>query len=178
MKTKDLTKIALCVALLCVSSYIIIPLPFSLTSITAQTIVINLIGLIMLPKEAFITVLVYILLGACGFPVFSGGTGGFGKLFGPTGGYILGYLIAAVIISTLKGKEVDIKRYLLITIIVGIPIIYFCGLTTIKIYMKGNLIQLLTASVFPFIPGDILKCVLGSYIAVVLNKRLSLVKTY
>ena len=161
MKTKDLTKIALCVALLCVSSYIIIPLPFSLASITAQTIVINLIGLIMLPKEAFITMVVYVLLGACGLPVFSGGTGGLGKLFGPTGGYILGYLIAAVVISALKGKEVNIKRYLLVTMAVGIPVIYLCGLTTMKVYMKGNLIQLLTASVFPFIPGDILKCILG-----------------
>ena len=176
MKTKDLTKISLCVALLCISSYIIIPLPFSLASITAQTIVINFICLIMLPKEAFITMFTFILLGACGLPVFSGGTGGIGRLFGPTGGYLLGYLIAAVVISLLKGKEVNIKRYLFITMIVGIPIIYLCGLTTMKIYMKGNLIQLLTASVFPFIPGDILKCILGSYIAVVLNKRLSLVK--
>ena len=176
MKTKDLTKISLCVALLCISSYIIIPLPFSLASITAQTIIVNLIGLIMLPKEAFITMFTFILLGACGLPVFSGGTGGIGRLFGPTGGYLLGYLIAAVVISLLKGKEVNIKRYLFITMIVGIPIIYLCGLTTMKIYMKGNLIQLLTASVFPFIPGDILKCILGSYIAVVLNKRLFLVK--
>lgn len=176
MKTKDLTKISLCVALLCISSYIVIPLPFSLASITAQTIIVNLIGLIMLPKEAFITMFTFILLGACGLPVFSGGTGGIGRLFGPTGGYLLGYLIAAVVISLLKGKEVNIKRYLFITMIVGIPIIYLCGLTTMKIYMKGNLIQLLTASVFPFIPGDILKCILGSYIAVVLNKRLSLVK--
>ena len=176
MKTKDLTKISLCVALLCISSYIVIPLPFSLASITAQTIIVNLIGLIMLPKEAFITMFIFILLGACGLPVFSGGTGGIGRLFGPTGGYLLGYLIAAVVISILKGKEVNIKRYLLITMVVGIPIIYLCGLTTMKIYMKGNLIQLLTASVFPFIPGDILKCILGSYIAVVLNKRLSLVK--
>lgn len=176
MKTKDLTKISLCVALLCISSYIVIPLPFSLASITAQTIIINLIGLIMLPKEAFITMFIFILLGACGLPVFSGGTGGIGRLFGPTGGYLLGYLIAAVVISILKGKEVNIKRYLFVTMVVGIPIIYLCGLTTMKIYMKGNLIQLLTASVFPFIPGDILKCILGSYIAVVLNKRLSLVK--
>ena len=176
MKTKDLTKISLCVALLCISSYIIIPLPFSLASITAQTIIINLIGLIMLPKEAFITMFIFILLGACGLPVFSGGTGGIGRLFGPTGGYLLGYLTAAVVISILKGKEVNIKRYLFVTMVVGIPIIYLCGLTTMKIYMKGNLIQLLTASVFPFIPGDILKCILGSYIAVVLNKRLSLMK--
>lgn len=176
MKTKDLTKISLCVALLCISSYIVIPLPFSLASITAQTIIINLIGLIMLPKEAFITMFTFILLGACGLPVFSGGTGGIGRLFGPTGGYLLGYLTAAVVISILKGKEVNIKRYLFVTMVVGIPIIYLCGLTTMKIYMKGNLIQLLTASVFPFIPGDILKCILGSYIAVVLNKRLSLVK--
>ena len=176
MKTKDLTKISLCVALLCISSYIVIPLPFSLASITAQTIIVNLIGLIMLPKEAFITMFTFILLGACGLPVFSGGTGGIGRLFGPTGGYLLGYLTAAVVISILKGKEVNIKRYLFVTMVVGIPIIYLCGLTTMKIYMKGNLIQLLTASVFPFIPGDILKCILGSYIAVVLNKRLSLVK--
>ena len=176
MKTKDLTKISLCVALLCISSYIVIPLPFSLASITAQTIIINLIGLIMLPKEAFITMFIFILLGACGLPVFSGGTGGIGRLFGPTGGYLLGYLTAAVVISILKGKEVNIKRYLFVTMVVGIPIIYLCGLTTMKIYMKGNLIQLLTASVFPFIPGDILKCILGSYIAVVLNKRLSLMK--
>ncbi len=176
MKTKDLTKISLCVALLCISSYIVIPLPFSLASITAQTIIINLIGLIMLPKEAFITMFIFILLGACGLPVFSGGTGGIGRLFGPTGGYLLGYLTAAVVISILKGKEVNIKRYLFVTMVVGIPIIYLCGLTTMKIYMKGNLIQLLTASVFPFIPGDILKCILGSYIAIVLNKRLSLVK--
>lgn len=176
MKTKDLTKISLCVALLCISSYIVIPLPFSLASITAQTIIINLIGLIMLPKEAFITIFIFILLGACGLPVFSGGTGGIGRLFGPTGGYLLGYLTAAVVISILKGKEVNIKRYLFVTMVVGIPIIYLCGLTTMKIYMKGNLIQLLTASVFPFIPGDILKCILGSYIAIVLNKRLSLVK--
>ena len=176
MKTKDLTKISLCVALLCISSYIVIPLPFSLASITAQTIIINLIGLIMLPKEAFITIFIFILLGACGLPVFSGGTGGIGRLFGPTGGYLLGYLTAAVVISILKGKEVNIKRYLFVTMVVGIPIIYLCGLITMRIYMKGNLIQLLTASVFPFIPGDILKCILGSYIAIVLNKRLSLVK--
>lgn len=173
MKTKDLTKISLCIALLCISSYIIIPLPFSLASITAQTIVINIIGLILLPRQAFITVFVYIILGAFGLPVFSGGAGGFGKLLGPTGGYILGYLIAATVISILKGKDINIKRYLLVTILVGIPLIYLCGLITMKLYMDNNLLAILTASVFPFIPGDIIKCIVGSYIGEMLNRRLS-----
>ena len=100
--TRDLTKITLLIALLCISSYIIIPLPFSLASITAQTIIINLLAFLLKPKQAFTVVGVYLLLGLIGIPVFSGGTGGPGRLFGPTGGYLFGYLAAATIVSIIS----------------------------------------------------------------------------
>lgn len=171
MKTKDLTKISICVSLLCVSAYIAFPLPFTPAMITAQTIIINLIALILKPKHAFIAVGVYIILGACGLPVFSGGVGGLSKLFGPTGGYLVGYLIAATVISYLKGKKNDIIRYLLVTILVGIPIIYCFGLVTMCLYMKMNIFTALSVAVAPYILGDLIKCVAGSYLGYTLNKR-------
>ena len=106
----SITKIALCVAVLCASSYLGIPLPFTPIVLTFHTVIINLIGLMLKPKEAAYTILTYILMGLIGLPVFAGGTSGPGKLFGPTGGFYFGFLVAAVVISLLKGKEIKLKR--------------------------------------------------------------------
>ena len=90
LTTQERPTMALLAALLCVSSYISIRLPFSAVPITAQTLVINIAALLLKPKKAGITIAVWILLGIAGLPVFSGGTGGFGVLAGSTGGYIIG----------------------------------------------------------------------------------------
>lgn len=172
LKTRDLTKIALLVALLAASSYISIPLPFTPIVITAQSIVVNLIGLILAPGQAAITVGTWILLGAVGLPVFSGGAGGLGKLFGPTGGYILGYFLAAIIISILKGKKNQIVRYCAVTIIPGMPIIYIFGTVYMKILTGLSWSAAFVSGVLPFLPGDIAKCIVASVIAVALNKAL------
>lgn len=172
MKTRELTKMSICVALLCVSSYIAFPLPFTPAPVTAQTIIINLIALILTPKKSAIVVGVYILLGICGIPVFAGGTAGLGRIFGPTGGFILGFLIVAPIISLLKGKMYSFKRYLMITILVGMPIIYICGTISMCIVLKMNLVAALTVAVLPFIFADVLKCIAASFLAVKLNQTL------
>ena len=90
-----MTAMGLMAALLCASSYIVIPLPFTAVSITAQTMVVNLIGMILGPADTAAVFLVWILLGAAGAPVFSGGSGGVGILLGPGGGYIAGFFAAA-----------------------------------------------------------------------------------
>jgi len=172
MKTRELTKMSICIALLCVSAYISFPLPFTPAMVTALTVMINLIGLILTPKQSAIVMGVYILLGICGIPVFVGGTAGLGKLFGPTGGFILGFLVAAPVISLLKGKSNDIRKYLMITILVGMPIIYICGTFTMCLYLKKNIMSALMVSVVPFIVGDIVKCIASSFLAVKLNKTL------
>lgn len=172
MKTRELTKISICIAILCISAYISFPIPFTPAMVTAQTIIINLIALILKPKQAAITVGVYILLGICGLPVFSGGASGIGRIFSPTGGFIIGFLIAAPIISLLKGKYNNFKRYLLITIVVGMPIIYLFGTIFMCVIQKIDAISALTLAVIPFIFGDILKCFAGSFLAFKLNEIL------
>lgn len=168
--TRDLTKITLLIALLCISSYIIIPLPFSLASITAQTIIINLLAFLLKPKQAFTVVGVYLLLGLIGIPVFSGGTGGPGRLFGPTGGYLFGYLAAATIVSYLKGNSFKAIKCLLLSILVGMPIIYFLGASYMKLLTDMDLKTTIATAVIPFIPLDILKCFFATFIAKALNK--------
>lgn len=161
INTKDLTILAIMAALMCVSAYISIPLPFTAASLTAQTLVVNLIALLLTPKQAMLTVLIYILLGLIGLPVFSGGVGGAQKLFGPTGGYIFSWIFAVGAISLLKGKKYNFIRYSIITIIVGMPLIYIIGSIYMKYVTGMEWKATLLAAVVPFIPLDILKCLLA-----------------
>lgn len=168
-KTLEMTRLALLVAMNCVSAYIIIPLPFSLSPIALQTLIVNMVGMLLPPKQAFITMLVYILVGLIGVPVFTGGTAGPAKIFGPTGGYIWGFAVAAVLIAYLRGKTFNFKRYAAISICVGIPVIYLLGALQLKFLTDMNWEAVILTGVLPFIPLDIVKC-LG---AVALAKPIS-----
>lgn len=170
MKINELTKMSICIAIICISAYISFPLPFSPVMITAQTIAINLVALILTPKQSFIVTLLYIILGAFGLPVFSGGTSGFGRIFGPTGGFILGFLIITPLMSYFKGKDYNFKRYLSVTIIIGMIVLYAFGAVFMSVVQTISIVQALSLAVFPFVVGDIFKCVLSSFIAVKLNK--------
>ncbi len=163
LSTQELTTMALLAALLCVSSYISIQLPFSAVPITAQTLVINMIALLLKPKKAGITVGIWILLGLVGLPVFSGGKGGFGVLAGATGGYIIGYLVAAIIISLLKGSKNRIVRNT-VSVLIGIPIIYAFGVPWMKVVLGIGWPAAFTTGLLPFIAGDVIKCVASVYI--------------
>lgn len=163
--TPELTKMALLTALICVSAYIIIPLPFTAASLTAQTLVVNLIALLLTPRQAVFTIMVYMLLGLSGLPVFSGGMGGPGKLFGPTGGYIMSWLLAAALMSWLKGTHYSFKRYCLVTMLVGMPVIYILGSAYMKFITGMDWAATFTAAVLPFIPLDLFKCAAAALIA-------------
>lgn len=169
---QNLTKISLCVALLCVTSYLIIPLPFTPIVISLHTVMVNLIGLILKPKEAAYTILTYLLMGFIGLPVFSAGTGGVGKLFGPTGGFYFGFLFAAVAVSYFKGKKNSFMRYCVITIVIGIPIQHLFAILFMSIHNGGNIPAAVVSVSLPFFVGDVVKCIMASSIAVVLNRVL------
>lgn len=171
-KTQNLTKIALCVAILCVASFLVVPLPFTPIVISLHTIVVNIIGLILKPKEAGITILIYLLMGFIGLPVFSAGTGGPGKLFGPTGGFYFGFLFAVIAISLLRGKKNSMTRYCVISIAVGIPIQHICAIAVMCMHNGGKLEAAFATVSLPFIVGDIIKCVMASMVGVALNKVL------
>lgn len=164
-KTADLTKMALLTALISISAYITIPLPFSPSSLTAQTLVVNLAALLLTPRQAGFTIAAYAFIGLTGLPVFSGAAGGPGKLFGPTGGYIMAWLPAVVFMSMLKGHRYNFRRYLMVTVLVGMPIIYVIGSAYMKFVTGMDWISTFSAAVIPFIPLDIFKCAAAAAIA-------------
>ena len=170
--TRDMTKMALCVAILCVTSFLVVPLPFTPIVISLHTIAVNIIGLILSPVQAGVTVLIYLLMGLIGLPVFSAGTAGPGKLFGPTGGFYFGFLFAVLAISMLRGKKISMKRYLTVSIAVGIPIQHACAIIGMCIHNEGNVAVAFATVSLPFILGDIIKCLMSSMVGVSLNKVL------
>lgn len=171
-KTRDLTKMALCVAILCVTSFLVVPLPFTPIVISLHTIAVNIMGFILSPMQAGVTVLSYLLMGLVGLPVFSAGTAGPGKLFGPTGGFYFGFLFAAIAISLLRGKKISMKRYAFVSIAVGIPIQHACAIIGMCIHNEGNVALAFATVSLPFILGDIIKCLMSSMVGVSLNKVL------
>lgn len=170
---KDLTKMAICVALVCISAYIAFPLPFTPALVTAQTVFINLIALILPPKQSMAAIGVYVLLGICGLPVFSGGAAGIGKIFSPTGGFIPGFLLAVPVMSLLKGREGKPWRYILVTICVGMPIIYAFAILFMCLFQHVSIQASFLTIAAPFLFGDAVKCVASAYLAVALNKAFS-----
>lgn len=169
-KTAEMTKMALMVAMNCVSAYIIIPLPFSMSPIALQTLIVNLTGYVLNAKQAFMTMLVYLLVGLAGVPVFTGGSAGPGKLFGPTGGYLFGFLITAVFLAYFRGEKYNFKRYALLGCVIGIPLIYAFGVAQLKLVTGMPWDKAFLTGALPFIPLDIVKCLAAAVIAGPINR--------
>lgn len=169
-KTAEMTKMALMVAMNCVSAYIIIPLPFSLSPLALQTLIVNLTGYVLNAKQAFMTMLGYLLVGLAGVPVFTGGSAGPGKLFGPTGGYIIGFLFTAVFLAYFRGEKYSFKRYALLGCVIGIPLIYVFGVVQLKLITGMGWDKAIMTGALPFIPLDIVKCLAAAVIAGPINR--------
>lgn len=164
-QTEMLTRLALLIALNCISAYIIIPIPFSQSPLALQTLVVNLVAFLLPPKQACLTMLAYIGIGMIGVPVFTGGTAGPGKMFGPTGGYIWGFAVAAVLIAWLKGKRYNFKRFAAVSILLGIPCIYLLGAVQLKLVTGMPWGTVMLSGVLPFIPLDVAKCLAAAALA-------------
>lgn len=160
---RPLVYTALFVALISVGAFIAIPI--GPVPIVLQNMFVLLAGLILGPVRGLACVAVYLLVGLAGLPVFAGGTSGIGKLFGPTGGYLLGYLpavlVTGVISRTLGGKpSSDI-----LAMIAGSVIVYAAGVPWLKIAFSLSWGKAVAAGMVPFLLGDILKIAAGAVIA-------------
>lgn len=169
-KTREMTKMALMVALNCISAYIIIPLPFSLSPIALQTLIVNLTGYVLDAKQAAMTMAAYLLVGLAGVPVFTGGSSGPGKLFGPTGGYLFGFAVWAVTLAYFRSKEYNFTRYALLGCVIGVPFIYVFGVVQLQLVTHMGWGKAVMTGALPFIPLDIVKCCAAAYIAGPINR--------
>lgn len=173
LHVQSLTRMALCLSTLIVASYIRIPMPASLPAFTAQTLAVNLIALILTPKQVLATLGTFLAAGCIGLPVFGPIGAGPSVLFGPYGGYYFGFLIGGFLISLFKGKEAHFPRYALVSILAGIPLIELCGMAFMMAVNGMELRAAFIAAVLPYLLPDTLKCILASLAAVPLNKALN-----
>ncbi len=169
--SKELVRIAICSALTGILAWIKVPLPFTPVPISAQTFGVMISGLVLPPPLAALSQLIYILLGLLGLPVFSGGQSGLGTLAGPTGGYIIGFIPAAFVISFLikKYNPKTFWSHSLILTLGSIVIIYFTGVLQLILVTGISPMQALISGVFSFLIGDFLKVIIGARLA----KRIS-----
>ena len=167
MKTRDLTYIGIMVALMAVCSWITIP---TLVPFTLQTFAVFLASALLGGKRGTIVVAVYLLLGAVGLPVFSGFTGGVGKLLGVTGGYILGFLAQAIVLwigERLLGRR---PAAFFLSGVLGLAVCYLLLYTSTT--GPVSIAVVLAQCVLPFILPDLVKLLLAMAVGQRLSKAL------
>lgn len=171
-KITRMTETALVSALLCVISPFTIPMPGSPVPVSLAMFGVFLAAGLLGVRKGVCSVLVYLLLGMAGLPVFSGFSGGPGVLFGPTGGYLLGYLPCVAVTGwwmSFPGRLPDCVRkffgkelqtvWNVLSMLLGLFCCYLCGTIWFLALMKGNysLEQALILCVLPYLLPDFVK---------------------
>ncbi len=172
MKTRDMVYVALFAAIVAALG-IIPPIPLPLgVPITMQSFGVMLAGAILGARLGGLSLLIFVLLVAVGSPVLSGGRGGIGILFGPTGGYILSWPIAAFIIGLLIEifwSKLTIWKVFVINIIGGIVIVYVVGIAYFVFITDIDFKAALIGNIL-FIPGDLIKAYVAAWVAIKIKK--------
>ncbi|WP_234123549.1 biotin transporter BioY [Clostridium hydrogenum] len=171
IKTKDMILVALFAALTAVGGFISIPI--GTVPVTLQSFFTLLSGIILGPFLGMLSQLIYVLIGLIGIPVFAGGTGGVSTIFTPSFGYLIGFIIAPLLIGKItktQNKLGIIKT--VIACILGSLLVYLVGLPYMYIILKYvskvniSLLKTFQIGFFVFIPGDLIKCIIASIIGV------------
>ncbi len=163
MKVKEITFTALMAALCCILGPLSIPIgavPVSLTVVS-----VFLCVYVLKTKLGTAAYVIYLLLGMAGLPVFSGFTGGVAKIAGPTGGYLVGFILMALISGAFIDRSYSLKgtkRYVcqIIGMVLGLAVCYIFGTIWFVLLMDVSFGYALTICVFPFLIFDAVKIAL------------------
>lgn len=173
LTTFDMVYVGIFAAIIAVCSWISIPLTIP---VTLQTMAVCITAGLLGTKRGTLTVLVYMLIGFVGMPVFSNFSAGVGQLMGPTGGYLIGFIFTALIIgifTELLGSKIWVYA---VSMIVGIAVLYAFGTAWfVIVYNRGNadavtISGALAMCVVPFIIPDLIKIALATFFCTSLKK--------
>lgn len=195
---QNLTITALMSAIICIMGPVVIPI--GMVPMSFVNLAIYLTVLLMDKKKAVLSVGIYLLIGFVGLPVFAGFTGGAGKIFGPTGGYLLGYLFLSWISGSILEKwdeikttgrlqqkeqdnihndketkrKKDRKRILkqFFALIAGTICLYVIGTIWLMLQSKLEIFSALSVGVFPFVGFDIIKIMVALMLSESIKKRI------
>ena len=183
--TTGITTLSYCAvfaAIIAVLAQISIPLPGGVP-LTLQTFGIMLAGIILGARKGCLAVIIYILLGAAGLPVFAGFKGGLASLMGPTGGFIVSFWTVSLCSGTgyFLGKRASANTHIkallyvftAIGILLGAVLNYTVGVVWFTSITGNTVYQALTLCVLPFVVTDLIKIVLTLLFGPMLNRMLS-----
>lgn len=180
INTHDMAYIALFAVMITICSWISVPtaVPF-----TFQTFAVFLTVSVLGGKRGTMSVFVYLLMGVVGIPVFSGFTGGIGRLFDLTGGYIVGFLLVALVMWGMEKAIGTRTPALIFAMVLGLVICYIFGTVWFIIFYAADfgiigVTEVLGYCVFPFIVPDLVKIVLVLLVRKRLAKAIRINESY
>ncbi|WLR53033.1 biotin transporter BioY [Bacillus tianshenii] len=169
MNIRSMVYISMCAAIVAVLGLLPpITLPLTPVPITAQTLGVMLAGALLGAKRGSLSLIIFVLLVTFGAPLLSGGRGGIGVFFGPSGGYILSWPIAAFVIGWLVEKfwnRMNVGLFLLFNFIGGILVVYSIGITYLSMMTGTPWLAAATAALVTYVPGDLVKVVVAALLA-------------
>jgi biotin transport system substrate-specific component len=159
----DAALVTLGAGLIAASAQISIPLPFTPVPITGQTFAVLLVGASLGTVRGASSALLYVLAGIAGAPIYADGAHGWAQITGATGGYLVGFVVAAALTGRLAEQRWD-RRFssALGAILTGNVLIFTVGLVWLAVVLDTNLEKTLELGLYPFIPGEILKLYLAA----------------
>jgi len=146
---------SLMAALTAVGAYIHIPI--GPVPVVLSTLFVLLSGLLLGSRWGLISMGLYLLVGAMGLPVFAGGKGGFAHFFGPTGGYLFGYVLSGWMTGLISERSYKSPVLQIVAIFFGSLAIYFIGVPWLKMVTNMSWTKTLMVGMVPFLVGDAVK---------------------
>ncbi len=172
LSVKQLALTGLMTAVLCLLGPIALNIPISPVPISLGFLGIYFISSVLGMKLGTLSVIAYLLLGLAGLPVFTNFSGGPEKLFGPTGGYLIGYVFMALICGLFVDKGKGRVIFILTGMVLGTAVGYLFGTLWLAHQQSVGFVQALFMGVVPYILVDLIKLALGVTIGSQLRKRL------
>lgn len=164
---RSMTAAALMAALMCLLSPVGIPV--GAANMTLQTLLTALAGYMLRPRAAMMAVAAYLMIGACGLPVFSGFAGGMGVLLGPTGGFLMGFPWMALLcaVSAGKGRAARIGAGM-----AGLAVVYILGAAGLAVSAGMTFWQAAAVGAAPFVWKDVLSVIGAEWMARRMHSRI------
>lgn len=172
---QEMALVGMCAALMGIFSQLAIPIPFSAVPLTLQTFGVVVIAVILEHKLGALSMIIWTLIGAVGLPVFAGFAGGMGALLGPTGGYIIGFIVMTFIIGFAASRKN--KVLLFVAAYIGQAVQYAFGVIQMKNVLGLSWNEALVAGVYPFAVKDIIVVTAAVIVSLIIKKALKGVVT-
>jgi biotin transport system substrate-specific component len=176
LSIKELTLVGMGAALMAVFSQIAIPLPIGVP-VTLQAFAVVIIAIVLEQKLAVLALFIFTLVGSIGVPVFANFNGGIRVVIGPTGGYLIGFIIMGFIIGA--ASKTNNKWIIFASVYAGLIVDYIIGVTQLALVAKLSLAQALAGGMYPFVIKDVIAVGLAAVVALQIKRivRKELVKS-